>query len=82
MAFDLLVKNGMIVDGSGLPRYRGDVGVKDGKIAEIGRITGDAPKRRSTPRATSWRRASSTATPTWTRRSSGIRSAPAPATRA
>jgi N-acyl-D-aspartate/D-glutamate deacylase len=42
MAFDLLVKNGMIVDGSGLPRYRGDIGVKDGKIAEIGRISGSA----------------------------------------
>ena len=38
MAFDLVVKNGMIVDGSGLPRYRADIGVKDGKIAEIGRI--------------------------------------------
>ena len=35
MAFDLVVKNGMIVDGSGLPRYRADIGVKDGKIAEI-----------------------------------------------
>ncbi|HMJ98507.1 MAG TPA: amidohydrolase family protein, partial [Reyranella sp.] len=42
MAFDLVVKNGMIVDGSGLPRYRGDVGVKDGKIAEIGRLNGAA----------------------------------------
>lgn len=42
MAFDLLVKNGMIVDGSGLPRYRGDIGVKDGKIAEIGRLGGSA----------------------------------------
>lgn len=44
MAFDLVVKNGMIVDGSGLPRYRGDVGVKDGRIAEIGRINGAAAK--------------------------------------
>src|SRR5512147_2651868 len=44
MAFDLIVKNGMIVDGSGLPRYRGDVGVKDGKIAEIGRLTGQNAK--------------------------------------
>jgi N-acyl-D-amino-acid deacylase len=44
MAFDLVVKNGMIVDGSGLPRYRGDIGVKDGKIAEIGRINGAAAK--------------------------------------
>lgn len=42
MAFDLVVKNGMIVDGSGLPRYRGDVGVKDGKIVEIGRLSGTA----------------------------------------
>lgn len=44
MAFDLVVKNGMIVDGSGLPRYRADIGVKDGKIAEIGRIDGAAAK--------------------------------------
>ena len=42
MAFDLIVKNGMIVDGSGLPRFRGDVGIKDGKIAEIGRLSGTA----------------------------------------
>ena len=44
MGFDLVVKNGMIVDGSGLPRYRGDVGVKDGKIAEIGRLDGQNAK--------------------------------------
>ncbi|HZX84660.1 MAG TPA: amidohydrolase family protein [Reyranella sp.] len=44
MAFDLVVRNGMIVDGSGLPRYRADIGVKDGKIAEIGRINGAAAK--------------------------------------
>jgi len=42
MAFDLVVKNGMIVDGSGLPRYRGDIGIKDGKIAEIGRFASAA----------------------------------------
>lgn len=44
MAFDLLVKNGMIVDGSGLPRYGADVGVKDGKIVEVGRLAGAAAK--------------------------------------
>ena len=44
MAFDLVVRNGMIVDGSGLARYRADVGVKDGRIAEIGRLDGVAAK--------------------------------------
>lgn len=39
MSYDLVIKNGMVVDGSGLPRYRADVGVKDGKIARIGRIS-------------------------------------------
>ncbi|MBV8186003.1 MAG: amidohydrolase family protein, partial [Alphaproteobacteria bacterium] len=44
MAFDLVVKNGMIVDGSGIPRYRADVAVQDGRIAEIGRLNGVAAK--------------------------------------
>ncbi len=42
MSFDLVIKNGMIVDGSGGARYRGDIGVKDGKIATIGRISAPA----------------------------------------
>jgi N-acyl-D-aspartate/D-glutamate deacylase len=44
MAYDLLIKNGLIVDGSGLPAFRGDVGVKDGKIVEIGKLTSPAQK--------------------------------------
>ncbi|MBL6954670.1 MAG: amidohydrolase family protein [Alphaproteobacteria bacterium] len=42
MSYDLVVKNGMIIDGSGGARYRGDIGVKDGKIATIGRINAPA----------------------------------------
>jgi N-acyl-D-aspartate/D-glutamate deacylase len=44
MALDLIIKNGTVVDGSGLPRYRADVGVKDGKIVEIGRIRAGAER--------------------------------------
>ncbi|MGH7878837.1 MAG: amidohydrolase family protein, partial [Candidatus Binataceae bacterium] len=35
--FDLVVKNGMIVDGTRAPRFRDDIAIKDGKIAKIGR---------------------------------------------
>src|SRR5438128_5698884 len=44
MAYDLLIKNGRIVDGSGMPAFRGDVGIKNGKIVEIGKLSGPAKR--------------------------------------
>jgi N-acyl-D-aspartate/D-glutamate deacylase len=44
MALDLVIKNGTVVDGSGMARYRADVGVRAGRIVEIGRIRAPAEK--------------------------------------
>ncbi|MBT6571642.1 MAG: amidohydrolase family protein [Gammaproteobacteria bacterium] len=38
MSYDLVIKNGTVVDGSGSARYRADVAITDGKIAKIGRV--------------------------------------------
>ena len=38
MQYDLVIKNGTIVDGSGMPRFRADLGIVHGKIAAIGKI--------------------------------------------
>jgi N-acyl-D-amino-acid deacylase len=35
MEYDVVVRNGVVVDGSGAPRYRGDVAIKDRKIAAL-----------------------------------------------
>ena len=40
--FDVIVKNGLVVDGSGSPGYLGDVAVKDGKIVAVGQVSGEA----------------------------------------
>ena len=43
--YDIQIKGGTIVDGTRVPRYRGDVWIKDGKVAQLGgRAPGFAKK--------------------------------------
>ena len=42
MSYDLVIKNGTVIDGSGAPRYRADVAITHGRIAAIGRVDGKA----------------------------------------
>ena len=44
-SFDVVVTNGHIIDGTGSPWYSGDVGIRDGKIAAIGNLSGASAKR-------------------------------------
>ena len=41
-AYDLLITNARVVDGSGNPWFRADVAIKDGRIARVGRIPADS----------------------------------------
>src|SRR5216117_824206 len=43
--FDVLILNGRIADGTGNPSYVGDVGIRGGKIAAVGRLTGKTAAR-------------------------------------
>jgi N-acyl-D-amino-acid deacylase len=41
MPHDLIIKNGNIIDGSGIPGFHGDIAVSGGRITEIGKVSGD-----------------------------------------
>ena len=41
-SFDILIRHGRVVDGSGNPAFFADVAVKNGRIAQIGRVDGTA----------------------------------------
>ena len=44
MPYDLLIKNGRIVDGTGAPAYHGNVAVADGRVVEMGDVDGPAAR--------------------------------------
>ncbi|MGD9603282.1 MAG: amidohydrolase family protein [Gammaproteobacteria bacterium] len=44
MTYDLVIKNGTIVDGTGADRFHGDIGVKDGLIVDVGKVSGSAQR--------------------------------------
>ncbi len=44
MPYDLVIRNGTVVDGTGAPRMRADIGVRDGIIVEVGKVDGTAAR--------------------------------------
>jgi dihydroorotase/N-acyl-D-amino-acid deacylase len=44
-SFDVVITTGHIVDGTGSPWYSGDIGIRDGRIAAVGNLSGAARKR-------------------------------------
>ncbi|MBM4226605.1 MAG: amidohydrolase family protein [Gammaproteobacteria bacterium] len=44
MTYDLVIKNGTVVDGTGAPRQQADIGVKDGIIVDVGKVAGSATR--------------------------------------
>jgi N-acyl-D-aspartate/D-glutamate deacylase len=45
MAYDLIIRNGRVVDGSGEPSFEADVAIKDGRIVGVGKANGAAAER-------------------------------------
>ena len=42
--YDVVIRNGRIIDGTGSPWYAGDVGIRAGKIAAVGHLEGQPPR--------------------------------------
>ncbi len=44
MTFDLVIRGGRVVDGSGMPGFQADIAIQDGRIARVGRVTEPAKR--------------------------------------
>src|SRR5438552_2053348 len=42
MTYDLLIRGATVIDGTRAPRFEADIGIRDGRIAHVGSIAGDA----------------------------------------
>ena len=42
--YDLTIRNGRVVDGTGAPAFRADVAIKDGRLVEVGEVSGPAKR--------------------------------------
>jgi dihydroorotase/N-acyl-D-amino-acid deacylase len=45
LAFDLVITNGHIIDGTGSPWYSGDIGIRNGRVAAIGNLSAASRQR-------------------------------------
>ncbi|HEV7987671.1 MAG TPA: hypothetical protein VGP23_04220 [Candidatus Binataceae bacterium] len=76
--FDLHIKDGTVVDGTRVPRYRADVWIRDGRIAQIGGRAPGLARRAIDADGAIVAPGSSISIPITTRRSAGILTAPFP----
>jgi N-acyl-D-amino-acid deacylase len=44
MTWDILIRNGTVIDGTGAKAKTADVGIRDGRIAEVGKLSGEAKR--------------------------------------
>ena len=40
--YDVIIRNGAVIDGEGAPAFRGDVAIEGGRIVAVGQVSGEA----------------------------------------